>query len=118
MLTRCPRCGDVFSKERFDLCPKCRTEEVQRLDALSRFIETNPDATLEELERVSGMSKAVILTYAREGRLTSLDAAAIKVQCEECGAPITSGRFCPSCRKKLASKFESGVQQIRSYRKK
>lgn len=118
MLTRCPRCGDVFSKERFEVCAKCRTEEVQRLDALTRYLDAHPDATLGDLERVSGMPKEVIQTYAREGKLVGMDAAVLKVECEECGTAIPSGRFCPACRKKLAAKFESGIQQIRSHTRK
>ncbi len=116
MLTRCPRCGDIFSKVRVDICPKCRQEETQRIDTLSKYLDANPEATIDDLERVSGMPKEVILTYAREGRLVALDIAILKVRCEDCGVDIPSGRFCPSCRKKLAAKFSEGIHQIKDHR--
>lgn len=116
MLTRCPRCGDIFAKQRVEICPKCRQEETQRIDALSKYLDSHPDATIDDLERISGMPKEVILTYAREGRLVALDTAILKVHCEECGTEIHSGRFCSTCRRKLAAKFADGIHQIKDHR--
>lgn len=118
MLTRCPRCGDVFARDKYEICPTCRARENEHIDILRRYAESQPDASLEDLERASGMPKEIILSYVREGRLLAVDAKVLKIRCEECGVEIPNGRFCSPCRKMLASKLSAEAQTIRHHHKK
>lgn len=113
MLSKCQRCGEVFTAGKYPTCPRCRTIENEQLDYLKNYLMTNPYATQEELERVSGVPKAEIIEYVRQGRLI-MDSPALKITCEQCGVEITTGRFCRACNQSLASRFASVAQSLKS----
>lgn len=73
----------------------------------------NPDATIEELERVSGIPKETLLEYVRQNKIF-LDSPALKIYCEQCGTEIYNGRFCNRCAKKLASQMEATAGRLKS----
>jgi len=112
-LSICPRCGELFIREKYEICNKCRTAENERLYLIKRFIDTHPDATIEELSKISGLEEDEILHYVRKGRLLSEDFSAIEITCEECGEKILSGRFCKKCRDRLAKAFEMSLIKMK-----
>lgn len=113
MITKCIRCGEVFTKDKWDTCPRCRQVENEQLDFMKNYILTNPYATMEELERVSGVARAEIMDYVRQGRLI-MDSPALKITCEQCGTEITSGRFCRPCQQKLANQFAAVAESLKT----
>ncbi len=116
-LSRCPRCGDVFLREKFDICNKCRSSENEKIDLIKRYIDEHPDANLEELTKVSGMDQDEILHYVREGRLLSEDLTSLEITCEECGTRISTGRFCRKCRERLSNAFSASLAELKIRRK-
>ncbi|RMH54948.1 MAG: flagellar protein [Candidatus Hydrogenedentota bacterium] len=112
-LTKCARCGELFVRERFHICPKCRQEEAKIIDTLRRYVAENPMAELDELARITAVKKEKILQFVREGKLISIDSPALKIRCEECGTEITSGRFCRPCSRKLTEELSKTIQGIR-----
>ena len=87
--------------------------ENEQLDTLRRYTDHNPDATMDELERVSGLTAENIMNHVREGRLISMNARQIALACEECGAEILTGRFCRACKKELAERFAASVEELK-----
>ena len=40
MLAKCPGCGDVFSRDKHGLCPKCREKENEIVENLKRELRS------------------------------------------------------------------------------
>jgi len=119
-LRKCPKCGKLFTKDkdRSSLCPVCKMRENEQLDTLRRYTDHNPDATMDELERVSGLTKTQIIGHIREGRLISMNARQILLTCEQCGAEIMTGRFCRACKTDLADRLAASVQDLKEKKQK
>ncbi|MEK8022755.1 MAG: hypothetical protein AAB229_03005 [Candidatus Hydrogenedentota bacterium] len=116
MLAKCPACGDIFSRDKFAICPKCWEKETQVLENLKHLSQDMPNATIDDLATISGIGRETIVNYVRSGRLF-LDTPAAKLRCEECGADIEGGRFCKKCRDKLASRFSSVSDTLKTRKK-
>jgi ribosomal protein L32 len=117
-LSKCPKCGELFTKDRFPICPVCKTRENEQLDTLRRYTDHNPDATMEELEKISGLTKDQIIVHIREGRLISMNARQIMLNCEQCGAEIMTGHFCRTCKTELADRLAASVQGLKAKKQK
>ncbi|HBW46938.1 TPA: hypothetical protein DEF17_03260 [bacterium] len=112
-LSRCPRCGELFARERYEVCAKCRNEENERLDLIKRYIDSHSDASVEEMSKISGLEPDEILHYVRKGRLLAEEFTALEITCEECGQKIVTGRFCKQCRERLAKAFLKILSRIK-----
>ncbi|MBL4890103.1 MAG: hypothetical protein JKX97_08815 [Candidatus Lindowbacteria bacterium] len=113
-LINCPKCGEVFPKERHDLCPLCIKKEQQQLSILKNYLSENPEAELKELVQVTGIAEEVIQTYVRTNRLMSIEESpALQIKCEECGVEIMTGRFCRECREKFSNALNASVSSIK-----
>jgi uncharacterized protein len=116
-LTKCPKCGEVFARDKFNICNDCRQKENEKIDLIRRYINHNPDATVDELERISGIPHESMLALVREGKLTGIDQLQIVLRCEECGVEINSGRFCKRCSEKLSSKLSASLGDLKARKK-
>lgn len=107
VLARCKRCGKVFSKviER-DVCPACLEAEEEEFQKVKDFFREHPRARLEEASRETGVDKKTIMQFLKDGRLQLAlpeeEALREGLFCERCGRPISQGKLCVECRKKLS----------------
>lgn len=115
-LARCPKCGDVFTKQRFSICPACKAKENEKIDLLKHYIDDHPKATIDDLELVSGLTNEEITQYIRENRLI-VESQELKIKCESCGEVIITGRLCRACRDKLAEGFSSSLSRMKDRKK-
>ena len=53
------------------------------------------------------MEPSQIQQWLREERLELTEGSAIYLQCEKCGAPIRSGRFCEKCKYEMSMDLQS-----------
>jgi flagellar operon protein (TIGR03826 family) len=97
---QCRQCGRLFQSFGSNICPVC-AEELDRYYLIVKdYLYDHPDANLFDIVRETGVPEKIVLGFLREGRL-SVDIEGAMLECEECGAPIASGRFCPKCQGKL-----------------
>ena len=59
--------------------------------------------------------------WVREERLIFAEGSAVMIDCESCGAPIRTGRYCENCKSQMVNKFggmykKEEVQQKRDPR--
>lgn len=101
-LKNCPECGKLFVHTERNLCPECVRREDDDFERVRRFLRDEPQATIERVSRMTGVSEPVILRLLRHGRLTLPEGSPIALRCERCEAPIDAGRLCKACRKELA----------------
>lgn len=102
----CKQCGRLFQSAGSSYCPACAEEMDQAFNKVKEYIYNNEDATIMEIVENTGVAEKQVLYFLKEGRL-SVDNTEGMLRCEECGRPISSGRYCSVCRDKLANALGS-----------
>jgi len=97
---QCRQCGRLFQSRGSSMCPVCAEEMDGNFVIVKEYLYDHPDANLSDTARETGVPEKIVLEFLREGRL-SVDVAGTMLECEECGAPITNGRFCLKCQGRL-----------------
>ncbi|HLR08873.1 MAG TPA: TIGR03826 family flagellar region protein [Bacillota bacterium] len=107
-LANCVRCGDVFAKQTRNICPDCYKEEEEAFDKVYRFLRDrkNREATLDEINRATGVEKDLIIKFIKERRLRTSDFPKLAYPCERCGVDIVSGRICSQCSEEILDEWE------------
>lgn len=110
----CVKCKKIFQYlSGPQLCPNCKDQEEKDFQAVKDYLRANPKATITEVSEELEMSVDKITRYLREGRLEIAPGSAIILECERCGAPITTGRFCSSCSGRLEGDLKSTSQELK-----
>lgn len=104
----CPRCGKMFrplSGRR--ICPDCVKADLEEFHSVRDYLRDHPGANIFEVTEATGVPVRKIQEYIREGRLVVSESADWGVTCENCGAPVKTGRLCPECTEKLAKEIKT-----------
>lgn len=103
----CRGCGRLFNYigGGYLLCPVCKEELDKKFKVVKQYIYDNPRATMYEISQANDVSVPQIERWVREERLVFSDDSPIGIECENCGATIKSGRFCPKCKESVARGF-------------
>lgn len=105
----CRGCGRLFNYiGGAPLCEQCRKALEEKFQEVKAYLEENPHATVQQVSEDMEVSTKQIRQWIREERLTLSVAGADGIVCEQCGAPICTGRFCEKCRAEMVNTF-SGV---------
>lgn len=99
-LAKCKWCGKPFQSFGLSFCPKCIQELDEQYRPVRDYLYDNPNATIEEVEEATGVSKRIVLYYLRDGRLQMTNSSGL-LRCEQCGEPINSGRLCDKCASRI-----------------
>lgn len=113
-LRNCPRCGKLFAHIGRPICNRCIEEEEEEFKVVKEYIYKNPGATVFEVSDATGVSVDKIMRFLREERLEiSSENSNLILECEKCGTPIKTGRYCEQCRVNLSNemKREFGIGQ-------
>jgi len=106
----CKGCGRLFNYIAGpSLCPACRDKLEEKFQEVKKFIEENKGVSMQEVSDKCDVDMGQIKKWLREERLEITSESAIRLSCEGCGAPITSGRFCDQCRYNITAGFNSIV---------
>lgn len=108
----CPRCGKLFSRTFYDICPNCVKEIEEQYILCRDYLKKNRSVTLSELSEATGVPLKQILKFIKEGRISLADAPNITYPCESCGAPIREHHLCSNCRERLVKKVAKAQQDI------
>ncbi|WP_027339052.1 flagellar protein [Halonatronum saccharophilum] len=110
-LKKCKLCKKVFAPTSSvnKICPKCLKEEEEQFKVVKDYLWDNPGSTIKVISKETGVNEKIIQKFVREGRFLQISGLSIKVECERCGAPIQSGRFCNGC----VDKLRSGMSKIK-----
>lgn len=106
-LRNCIRCGKVFAYTYNPVCNKCLEKEEEEFKRVKEHIYDNPGSTAFEVSEATGVSVEKIMKFLREERLElSSENANLFLECESCGRPIKSGRYCEECKNQIASEMK------------
>lgn len=96
-LANCVECGRVFRPVGGRrLCPACLEIDQQQFSTVRDYLKKHPGAGIVAISEGTGVSIKRIQEYLREGRLV-LATTDEWLQCERCGASLTTGRLCDKC---------------------
>ena len=105
-LRNCPECDKLFTFITINLCPTCQKKDEEDFQKARKYLRDNPDKNIAELARETEVEERKIVRWVREGKFQSKFFSKLTLPCENCGTPISSGRYCQSCSKNLADGFK------------
>lgn len=108
-LAKCKWCGKPFQSFGIHFCPQCVQELDEQYKPVRDYIYDHPHACIEEVMEATGVDQRVILYYLRDGRLEMVNAGSL-LRCEQCGAPVNSGRLCAACTGKVEERIIKPLQ--------
>ena len=100
----CPGCGNLFYRSSRNLCPKCIEKEEKDYDTVRKYVSIHPKASIVQVVEATGVAEETILNFLKDGRLASAGMPSV-LRCGACGAAISSGTYCESCRNSLSQQF-------------
>lgn len=102
----CKKCGKLFNYLHGNpICPSCAKALDDKFDEVKEYVYDHPRVDMQEVSEVFDVSIAQIKQWIREERLSFADDSMIGIDCEGCGVTIKTGRYCKSCKDKLARGF-------------
>ncbi len=113
-LANCTRCGRVYTlvPGGRDVCPACIKEEDDNYLKIFHYLSTRPSATAQEIAGATDVDIKEIYRYLRENRLRLVQGDT-GLRCESCGMPISQGKMCENCAKKLSEEIKSDIEKFK-----
>ena len=109
-LRNCPRCNRIFAYRGNRLCSRCLKNDEDDFKKVKEYLYNNPGATIVEVSEETGVEENQILRYLRESRIEIKEEDNLLLDCERCGIPIRSGRFCDACVASMQKEFTSVIK--------
>ncbi len=103
----CKRCGNLFDYTGNSLCPACEKEMEEKFLEVRKYIYENPGAGMPEVAEENDIPMQQIKKWVREERLSFTKDSGVSIECEKCGRPILTGRFCPECKQIMANSLNN-----------
>ena len=120
-LRNCRRCGKLFVYTGIPLCMQCVEQDEELFERVKEYIESHPRCTTIEVAEALDIPVEKILQFLREGKLElSRENTNMLLDCERCGRPIYTGRYCSECAASMEQQFKKGFRSadIKKYREK
>lgn len=106
----CKNCGRLFNViSREKICPGCKSLLEDRFQDVKKYLDENPNTTVEILSKECEIPVKQIKDWIREERLTFREGTGCGINCEQCGAMILTGRFCEQCKQKIHDNLSSAI---------
>ena len=103
-LRNCSRCGKMFNYLAGPImCENCKKELEDDFQRVKKYITDNPTASLKQITDDNNVKTSQIREWIREERLMFAKNSPIQLTCENCGAPIQTGRYCVKCKGAMAN---------------
>lgn len=107
-IRNCRKCGCIFNYLSGSiLCQACKEEMEIKFQEVKEYVREHPGVGIPEVSQACDVDSAQIQAWLREERLEVTESSAIYLNCESCGAPIRSGKYCDKCKMQLTSGFKN-----------
>ena len=104
----CKNCGKLFNYIAGPpICPLCREQTEAKFQEVKNYIRDHKGVGIAEVSEACGVEPGQIRMWLRDDRLEVTEDSALMLNCEGCGAPIRSGRFCDKCKAKTSNTLNS-----------
>ena len=104
----CKSCGKLFNYITGPhICPVCREATEAKFQEVKQYIRDHKGVGVAEVAEACSVEPGQIRQWLRDDRLEVTEDSALMLNCESCGAPIRSGRFCDKCKAQVVGGFNS-----------
>ncbi|MBR6627481.1 MAG: flagellar protein [Lachnospiraceae bacterium] len=104
----CRNCGRIFNYVTGNIiCPACRSELEEKFQEVKKYVQEHRGVGISQVAEACDVEPQIIQQWLRDERLEVTEDSAIFLNCEKCGAPIRSGRYCDACRVEMTNAFRS-----------
>lgn len=111
-VSNCKGCGRLFNViSNTRLCPACVQALEDKFQEVKRYLDENPNATIEAVSQDNEVSVKQIKQWVREERLIFAEGGCVAIECENCGTMIRTGRFCDECKAKMTNNLMSALDR-------
>lgn len=108
----CKGCGRLFNyMGGAPLCQGCQKKLEEKFQEVKEYLNEYPNSSVDSVSEALDVSVKQIRQWIREERLTISTAGADGIVCEQCGAPIRTGRFCEKCKAEMVNTFSGAIQK-------
>lgn len=108
----CRGCGRLFNyMSGAPICDQCRRKLEEKFQEVKEYLRDNPNSTVAQVSEAMDVSTKQIKQWIKEERLSLTTAGADGIVCEQCGAPICSGRFCNKCKASMVNNLEGAIDK-------
>ena len=107
-IRNCKICGRIFNyMSGPPTCPSCRESMEAKFQEVKEYIREHRGVGIVEVAEACDVDPAQIRQWLREDRLEVTEDSAVFLNCESCGAPIRSGKFCEKCKNSMSKDFDN-----------
>ena len=108
----CRKCGKLFNYVSGPpICMACREALEAKFQEVKEYIREHKGASIPEVSEACEVSQAQIQQWLKDERLEVAEGSGIALLCENCGEPITSGRFCAKCKSNMADRLNESIRK-------
>lgn len=101
----CKKCGKLFQYVGEPLCPMCLKEMESKFVDVKQYLYENPGANITQISEENDVPVQQIKKWVRQERLFFTKESGISIDCENCGRPILTGRFCKECKEHMSDSW-------------
>ena len=113
-IRNCRNCGRIFNYVGGAcLCQPCREKMEEKFHEVKEYIRSNPGVGIPEVSEACDVEPSQIRQWLREDRLEITEDSPIFLNCESCGAPIRSGKYCEKCKMEMTNGFRNVLKSSR-----
>ena len=111
-IRNCKQCGRLYNYYLGqNLCPGCVQKLDDKFQEVKEYIYDHQGAGISEVSEACDVSVNQIKQWVREERLEFTVGSVTGLNCEGCGQPIHTGRFCKNCKNQMIQGFESAYPE-------
>ncbi len=104
----CRRCRRLFNYiGGQQICPACREELENKFQEVKKYLIEHKGAGIAEVAEGCDIDEHQIRQWVREERLEFSSGIDAGIVCENCGTPISTGRFCDKCKAAMVNDLNS-----------
>ncbi|WP_010499458.1 flagellar protein [Paenibacillus elgii] len=100
-VANCDRCGKIYMKNNYGLCPNCLREMEKQYETCLKYLRENRACSILELSDATEVPVKQIVKFIREGRISIKSNPNMTYECDVCGAQIREHNMCDACRARL-----------------
>lgn len=104
----CRRCRKLFNYIGGQpICPQCREELENKFQEVKKYLFDNRNSSITDVCENCDVEESQVRQWIREERLEFSSGIDAGIVCENCGAPISTGRFCDKCKASMINDLQT-----------
>lgn len=108
----CKKCNRLFNYLAGpSICPACREALETKFQEVKKFIQDNNTVPLQIVAEECDVDVAQLRQWVREERLVFSADSVMGIDCELCGIPIPTGRYCDKCKMTMINDLSKAGRQ-------